>query len=61
MDDKEVPRDQVPDLKIAVVNANVQAAQAAQADDQFPVWGELKVQHDITNGRPAGLAIDDDL
>ena len=58
MDDKEVPRDQVPDLKIAVVNANVQAA---QADDQFPVWGELKVQHDITNGRPAGLAIEDDL
>ncbi|KAL8659580.1 MAG: hypothetical protein Q9226_000361 [Calogaya cf. arnoldii] len=56
MDDKEVPRDQVPDLKIAVVAANVQAA---KANDQFPVWGELKVQHDITNGRPAGLGVDD--
>ncbi|CAL8579054.1 hypothetical protein XPA_004817 [Xanthoria parietina] len=58
MDDKDVPRDQVPDLKIAVVAANVQAA---EADDQFPVWGELKVQHDITNGRPAGLGLGDDV
>ncbi|KAL8675053.1 MAG: hypothetical protein Q9168_000536 [Polycauliona sp. 1 TL-2023] len=57
MDDKEVPRDQVPDLKISVITANVQAA---AADDQFPVWGELKVQADITSGRPAGLAIEDD-
>ncbi|KAL8999226.1 MAG: hypothetical protein Q9169_001891 [Polycauliona sp. 2 TL-2023] len=57
MGDKEVPRDQVPDLKIAVISANVQAA---EADDQFPVWGEMKVQSDITNGRPAGLAIEDD-
>lgn len=52
MDDKDVARDQVPDLKISVVTANVQAA---EANDEFPVWGELSVQHDITNGRPAGL------
>ncbi|KAL8908400.1 MAG: hypothetical protein Q9207_000819 [Kuettlingeria erythrocarpa] len=52
MDDKEVPRDQVPDLKISVVAANVSAA---QADDEFPVWGEMIVQTDITTGRPAGL------
>ncbi len=52
MDDKEVPRDQVPDLKISVVAAYVSAA---QADDEFPVWGEMIVQTDITTGRPAGL------
>lgn len=57
MDDKEVPRDKVPDLKISVVAANVQAA---DADDVFPVWGELKVQHGITNGRPGGLGNEDD-
>ncbi|KAL8727773.1 MAG: hypothetical protein Q9166_005828 [cf. Caloplaca sp. 2 TL-2023] len=56
MDDKDVPRDAVPDLKISVVAANVQAA---KADDEFPVWGELKVQHDITDGRPAGLSVGD--
>ncbi|KAL8841953.1 MAG: hypothetical protein Q9170_000733 [Blastenia crenularia] len=58
MDDKDVPRDQVPDLKISVVAANVQAA---EADDEFPVWGEMKVQQDITNGRPAGLGSGDDV
>ena len=58
MDDKDVPRDQVSDLKISVVTANVQAA---KADDQFPVWGEFKVQTDVTNGRPAGLGIEDDV
>ncbi|KAI4186648.1 MAG: hypothetical protein LQ348_004192 [Seirophora lacunosa] len=42
MDDKEVPRDKVPELKISVVAANVQAA---DADDVFPVWGELKVRY----------------
>ncbi|KAI4093348.1 MAG: hypothetical protein LQ344_002936 [Seirophora lacunosa] len=57
MDDKEVPRDKVPDLKISVVAANVQAA---DAEDVFPVWGELKVQHGITNGRPGGLGNEDD-
>lgn len=56
MDDKDVPRDKVPDLKISVVAANVQAA---KADDEFPVWGELKVQTDVTNGRPAGLGVGD--
>lgn len=56
MDDKEVPRDKVPDLKISVVAANVQAA---DADDAFPIWGELKVQRGITEGRPAGLGYDD--
>ena len=58
MDDKDVPRDQVADLKISVVAANVQAA---EADDEFPVWGELKVQHAITDGRPAGLGIGDEI
>ncbi|KAI4129108.1 MAG: hypothetical protein LQ338_002406 [Usnochroma carphineum] len=58
MDDKDVPRDQVPDLKISVVCANVQAA---AADDEFPVWGELKVQTNITDGRPAGLGVGDDV
>ncbi|KAL8771913.1 MAG: hypothetical protein Q9209_002851 [Squamulea sp. 1 TL-2023] len=58
MDDKDVPRDQVPDLKISVVAANVEAA---KADDKFPVWGELKVQHDITDGRPGGLNFGDDV
>ncbi|KAL8911450.1 MAG: hypothetical protein Q9171_003383 [Xanthocarpia ochracea] len=58
MDDKDVPRDQVADLKISVVAADVQAA---EADDEFPVWGELKVQHAITDGRPAGLGIGDDI
>lgn len=58
MDDKDVPRDQVPDLKISVVCANVQAA---RADDEFPVWGELKVQQDITSDRPAGLGSGDDV
>ncbi|KAL8707535.1 MAG: hypothetical protein Q9220_007477 [cf. Caloplaca sp. 1 TL-2023] len=56
MDDKDVPRDKVPDLKVSVVTANVEAA---KADDEFPVWGEMKVQHDITDGRPAGLGIGD--
>ncbi|KAL8738305.1 MAG: hypothetical protein Q9181_000894 [Wetmoreana brouardii] len=58
MDDKDVPRDQVPDLRVSVVTANVQAA---QADDQFPIWGEMKVQTDITDGRPAGLSTGDDV
>ncbi|KAL8967389.1 MAG: hypothetical protein Q9183_002944 [Haloplaca sp. 2 TL-2023] len=58
MDDKDVPRDQVADLKISVVTADVQAA---EADDQFPVWGDFKVQTDVTNGRPAGLGIEDDV
>ncbi|KAL8704173.1 MAG: hypothetical protein Q9201_002671 [Fulgogasparrea decipioides] len=58
MDDKDVPRDQVPDLRVSVVTANVQAAQAA---DQFPIWGEMKVQTDVTNGRPAGLGVGDDV
>lgn len=58
MDDKDVARDQVPDLKISVVTANVEAA---KANDEFPIWGELKVQHDITNGRPAGLCRGDDV
>ncbi|KAI4259586.1 MAG: hypothetical protein LQ352_000654 [Teloschistes flavicans] len=56
MDDKDVPRDQVPDLKVSVVTANVQAA---EADDEFPIWGEMKVQTDVTDGRPAGLGVGD--
>ncbi|KAL8932438.1 MAG: hypothetical protein Q9211_006312 [Gyalolechia sp. 1 TL-2023] len=58
MDDKDVPRDRVPDLKISVVTANVRAA---DADDEFPVWDELKVQQDITSGKPAGLGSGDDV
>ncbi|KAL8745329.1 MAG: hypothetical protein Q9184_007889 [Pyrenodesmia sp. 2 TL-2023] len=58
MDDKDVPRDQVPDLKISVVAANVSAA---DTDDgvPWPVWGVMHVQADITNGRPAGLGTED--
>lgn len=56
MDDKDVPRDQVPDLKVSVVTANVQAA---QAEDEFPIWGEMKVQTDVTDGRSAGLGVGD--
>ncbi|KAL8800820.1 MAG: hypothetical protein Q9200_007127 [Gallowayella weberi] len=58
MDDKDVPREAVPDLKVSVITANVQAA---KADDEFPVWGELKVHTDITDGRPAGLGVGDDI
>ncbi|KAL8679857.1 MAG: hypothetical protein Q9186_003877 [Xanthomendoza sp. 1 TL-2023] len=58
MDDKDVPREVIPDLKISVVAANVQAA---KADDEFPLWGELKVHTDITDGRPAGLGVGDDV
>ena len=58
MDNRDVPRDQVADLKVSVVSAQVQAA---QSDDEFPKWSELKVERDITDGRPAGLGTGDDV
>ncbi|KAI4164925.1 MAG: hypothetical protein LQ342_001558 [Letrouitia transgressa] len=53
MDDTEVPRDQVADLKFSVVSSTVTAA---QSDSEFPSWGEFKAHLDITNGRPGGLS-----
>ena len=56
MDDTEVPRDQVADLKFSVVSATVTAAQSAS---EFPSWGEFKAHQDITDGRPGGLGFGD--
>lgn len=52
MDGTNIPRDQVPDLKISVVSSVVTKA---QSDDQFPTWGPVTVLTNITDGRPAGL------
>ena len=52
MDGTQVPRDQVPDLKISVVSSVVTKA---PSDDEFPTWGPFTVLTNITNGRPAGL------
>ena len=57
MDDTNVPRDQVQELKISVVSCDVTPA---ESDDEFPTWGDFTVHTDITAGRPAGLCPGED-
>lgn len=57
MDDTFVPSSEVQDLKISVVSSVVKAA---EADDEFPVWGDFEVHTGITEGRDGGLCSGDD-
>ena len=52
MDDTYVPSSQVQDLKVSVVSSVVQEA---EADDEFPVWGDFTVHPSVTSGRSGGL------
>lgn len=54
-DGSEVPRDQVPGLKVSVVSTQVRIG-----DDAVPVYSGVYEQHPrITDGRPAGLSAGD--
>ncbi len=58
-DGTDVPRDQVPDLKVSVVSAEVTLPTAM---DELPVWSDDYTVHvDITDGRPGGHGTDDDV
>jgi len=54
MDDSEVPSGEVRDLKVSVVSSVVKAAEAA---DEFPVWGDFVVHTGVTDGRSGGLCV----
>lgn len=53
MDDSCVPTNEVPELKISVVSSCVTPA---EAEDQFPIWGDFEVHTPVTSGRPGGLS-----
>ncbi|KAF2194899.1 Di-copper centre-containing protein [Zopfia rhizophila CBS 207.26] len=56
-DGSEKPRDEVPGLKVSVVSTNVRIG-----DDGIPIYsGEYQAHPNITDGRPAGLAGDDEI
>ena len=57
MDDTYVPSSEVQDLKISVVSSVVKAA---EADDEFPVWGDFVVHTGVTEGRDGGLCAGED-
>lgn len=57
MDDSFVPSSEVQDLKISVVSSVVKEA---EADDEFPVWGDFSVHTAVTEGRNGGLCSEDD-
>lgn len=50
-DGTEVPVENVPDLSISVVKAQVQPAGAL---DEFPTWGQVTALVDVTAGRVGG-------
>jgi len=52
MDDSFVPAGEVQDLRVSVVSSVVKDA---EAEDEFPVWGDFKVHTGITQGRDGGL------
>lgn len=55
-DGSEVPRDQVPGLKVSVVSTKVRIG-----DDGVPVYSGVYEQYPgVTDGRPAGLSAGDD-
>ncbi|KAK0795438.1 hypothetical protein LTR02_007053 [Friedmanniomyces endolithicus] len=47
----EIPVEDVADLSITVVSAEVEPASAA---DEFPIWGDFTVLTNVTEGRPGG-------
>ncbi|KAK0875049.1 hypothetical protein LTR33_005910 [Friedmanniomyces endolithicus] len=47
----EIPVEDVADLTITVVSAEVEPASAA---DEFPTWGDFTVLTNVTEGRPGG-------
>ena len=53
IDETEVLREAVPGLQIHVTSAVV--TQPTRGDE-FPSWGSHEIHHEITSGRPAGLA-----
>ena len=57
MDDTYVPNGEVQDLKVSVVSSVVQEA---EAEDEFPTWGDFTVHTGITDGRSGGLCEGDD-
>ena len=57
MDDTYVPNEEVQDLKISVVSSVVKAA---EAEDEFPVWGDFEVHTGVTEGRSGGLCAGED-
>lgn len=59
MDGSEIPRGEVPNLKVSVASS---AVQPANADDEFPKWvGGFTTHTEITDGRPGGLCEGDEL
>lgn len=57
MDDTQVPRGEVEELRVSVVSCWVRAA---EREDEFPVWGEFSVRRGVTEGRVAGLSAGED-
>ena len=57
MDDSYVPNGEVQDLRVSVVSSVVQAA---EAEDEFPVWGDFEVHTGVTDGRDGGLCAGED-
>ena len=57
MDDSYVPNGEVRDLRVSVVSSVVKAA---EAEDEFPVWGDFEVHTGITDGRDGGLCAGED-
>ena len=50
-DGSDVPAENVADLKITVVSAQVKPA---ASDDQFPQWSDFTELTRITRGKPGG-------
>ncbi|KAI9754063.1 MAG: hypothetical protein M4579_004883 [Chaenotheca gracillima] len=54
LDNTHVENDQVPDLKVSVVSAQVTKATRS---DEFPTWGSYTVHSDVTDGNAGGFNI----
>jgi len=58
LNDKPIPTEEVPHLKVSDVSVDVKRP---EAEGKFPTWGDYKIHHGITAGRPAGLSSEDDI